>query len=519
MNTETEVVIVGAGAAGSVYAAILAEAGKSVTVLEGGPPWQLTDLYSSQLWARRLKWTEPHVEQGEGDSLWVNFNAGRGYGGAALHHFGVWPRFHEDDFKESSLYGKGIDWPIEYQDLRSFYDRVQADIGIAGDAKVEIWRPEGDPYPLPPVPRFAQGELLKKGFEARDLHVAPVPVAVLTQPYKGRSPCIWDGWCEAGCPIGALGNPLVEYIPRAEQAGAVLQPHSHVTRLLMSKNGRRTTGVEYFDAQGERHELHAEFVVLSAFGIENVRILLNSTSDRHPDGLANSSGLVGSYVMSHASAGLFGLFDAETQNHLGLTGGQIINQDHFGKFRKNGPFGSRQFIGGLAVKPNDLLGISMTRADLFGSKLDAFMHRAAHHMASMVSVCEDQPLRSNRIELSEHKDAHGFPMARTVYKTSPDAMALWRDGVAEGKEILAAAGAREIWNGPLGAQHITGGTLMGERPDDSVTNKYSQTHDVDNLFIGGAGVFPTASAANPTFTLHATSMMSAEYLRDHYADL
>jgi len=523
MTTETEVVIVGAGAAGSMYAAILAEAGRSVTVLEGGPPWQLTDLYSSQAWARRLKWAEPHVEEQPGDSLWFNFNAGRGYGGAALHHFGVWPRFHEEDFKEFSLYGKGLDWPIEYKDLRPFYDRVQADIGIAGDAEAEIWRPDGDPYPLPPVPRFAQGEMLTKGFELRDMHVAPVPVAVLTRPYKGRSACLWDGWCEAGCPIGALGNPLVEYIPRAVRAGAVLQPHSRVTRILTDKNGRRATGVEYFDAQGdgqgERHELHAEFVVLAAFGIENCRILLNSASDRHPDGLANSSGLVGSYVMSHASANLFGMFDAETQNHMGLNGGQIINQDRFGKFRKDGPFGSRHFIGGLAVKPNDLLGIAMTRADLFGAKLDNFMHRAVRHMANMVTVSEDQPLRGNRIELSRHKDRHGFPRARIVYQISPDAQALWHDGVAEGKEILAAAGATEIWNGPRGAQHIIGGTLMGERPAESVTNKYSQTHDVDNLFIGGAGVFPTASAANPTFTLHATSMMSAEFLRDNYDSL
>ncbi|HJP38276.1 MAG TPA: GMC family oxidoreductase [Gammaproteobacteria bacterium] len=519
MNSATEVIIVGAGAAGSVYAAILAEAGRSVTVLDGGPPWQLTDLYSSQSWARRLKWAEPHAEEHAGDSLWFNFNAGRGYGGAALHHFGVWPRYHEADFKESTLYGRGLDWPLEYQDLRPYYDRVQADIGIAGDAEAEIWRPDGDPYPLPPVPRFAQGDILQKGFELRDMHTAPVPMAVLTRPYKGRNACLWDGWCEAGCPIGALGNPHVEYIPRALQAGAVLQPYSRVTRVLMDKRGRRATGVEYFDQQGERHTLHAEFVVLAAFGIENCRILFNSASAPHPDGLANSSGLVGAYVMSHTSANLFGMFDADTQNHMGLNGGQIINQDRFGKTRKNGPFGSRQFIAGLAVKPNDLLGIAMTRADLFGSKLDDFMHRAARNLTNMVTISEDQPLRSNRVELSGNKDAHGFSLARIVYQTSPDAKALWRDGVAEGKEILAAAGAKEIWNSPQGAQHIMGGTIMGKRSDESVTNKYSQTHDIDNLFIGGAGVFPTSSAANPTFTLHATSMMSAAYLRDNFDSL
>ena len=518
-TARTEVVVVGAGAAGSVYAAILAEASREVTVLEGGPPWRLDDLYSSQLWARRLKWAEPHVEEATRDSVWFNLNAGRGYGGAALHHFAVWPRFHEDDFKEQSLYGKGLDWPIEYRDLRPYYDRVQADIGLSGDADAEIWRPDGDPYPLPPVPRFAQGEILAKGFEARDLHVAPVPVAVLSRPYKGRSACIWDGWCEAGCPTGALGNPLVEYLPRAEKAGATLQPGSHVTRVLTDDSGRHAAGVEYFDTQGERHELLADAVVLAAFGIENCRILFNSASDSHPDGLANSSGMLGSYIMSHPAAFVFGMFDDETQNHMGLTGGQIINQDQFGKVRDDGPFGSRHFIGAPTVKPNDLLGISMTRADLYGAKLDAFMRRAAKHMGSMITACEDQPQRENRIELTERKDANGFPMARIVYRTSPDGMGLWNDGVAEGKEILSAAGATEVWNGAKVAQHVIGGTIMGERADASVTNKYSQTHDVANLFIGGAGVFPTASAANPTFTLHAVATMSADYLRDNLEDL
>lgn len=519
MAEGAEVVVVGAGAAGSVYAAILAEAGRSVTVLEGGPPWKLDDLYSSQTWGRRLKWTSPHVEEATRDSLFFNYNAGRGYGGSALHHFGVWPRFHEEDFKEQALYGKGLDWPIEYQDLRPYYDRVQADIGLAGDAEAEIWRPPGDPYPLPPVPRFAQGEILAKGFEAGDMHVAPVPVAVLTRPYKGRSACIWDGWCEAGCPIGALGNPLVEYIPRAVKAGAELRPHCRVTRVLTDKSGKKATGVEYFDADGERHELNADIVVLTAFTVENCRILLNSASDAHPDGLANSSGLVGSYIMSHASANLFGMFDEDTQNHMGLNGGQLICQDSFGKQRKDGPFGSRHYIAALAVKPNDLLGVAMTRADLYGSKLDAFMKRAVRNMTNMVTVSEDQPRRENRVELSERKDANGYPLARIVYETSADCMGLWRQGVDEGKKILEAAGADEIWNSPKGSQHIMGGTIMGAEPDSSVTNRHSQTHDVANLFIGGPGVFPTSSAANPTFTLHALAMMSAEYLQEEFKSL
>jgi len=141
----TEVLIVGAGAAGSVFAAVLAEAGRKVRVIETGPARQLGDLYSSQLWARRLKWAVPHVAEATRDSVWFNLNAGRGYGGAAAHHFGVWPRMHADDFKLRTQFGKGLDWPIDYADLQGWYDRVQDDVGIAGDARAERWRPPGAP--------------------------------------------------------------------------------------------------------------------------------------------------------------------------------------------------------------------------------------------------------------------------------------------------------------------------------------------------------------------------------------
>ncbi|RMF95440.1 MAG: GMC family oxidoreductase [Gammaproteobacteria bacterium] len=508
----TDVVVVGAGAAGAVFAALLAESGKRVTILESGPDRRLSDLYSSQIWARKLKWAEPHVPETSKDSLSFNFNAGRGTGGAAVHHFGVWPRLHENDFKERSQFGKGLDWPIEYADLRPWYDRVQADVGVAGDAEAEIWRPPGEPYPLPPVPRFAQGEMLARGFEKLGLRVAPVPVAILTQPYKGRPACIWDGWCDAGCPTGALANPLVHYLPRARRAGAELWNDCHVTRLLSDVRGRRVTGVEYHDADGQRHELRADVVVLCAFTVENVRILLNSRSGRGDRALANRNGLVGAYLMSHPAVVHSGLFERDTQNHLGISGGQIINQDHFEKSGDDEAFGSRQWIGGLALKPNDLLGIAMSRIDIIGSELEPFMQKAARRLAQIVSIVEDQPLRENRVELAGNKDAWGYPLAQIRYQTSPDGMRLWQQSAEEGLAILKAAGATEAWHGPKVAQHIMGGTIMGDDPRASVTDQWGRAHEVENLFIGGGGLFPTSSAVNSTFTIHALAMRSADYL-------
>lgn len=508
-----EVVVVGTGAAGSLMGAVLAEGGKDVLILECGHARKLGDLYSSQIWARRLKWASPHVVEAGPDSIWFNFNAGHGYGGAAVHHYAVWPRFHEDDFQEKTLYGHSLDWPFQYSELQPYYDQVQKEVGMSGDAAKEPWRPAGEPYPLPPVLVSNHGKVLARGFEALGMRTSPLPMAILTQPYNGRPPCIWDGWCDAGCPIGALANPLAVYLPRAEKAGAKLRPDARVTRVLMDDTGKKATGVEYVSPSGEVFIQPADKVVLCAFTIENARILLNSADSKNPNGVANSSGTLGRYLMSHPAVGISGLFDDDMQNHLGATGGQLLCQDAFDKKSDpGGAFGSRQWEIGLALKPNDMLGIAMTRPDIFGGALHAFMEDGAKHMGSMVGVCEDEALPQNRIELASEKDAYGYPLAKIVYETSPEGRKLWQTAAAEGVKIFKAAGAREAWHGPQGGQHLMGGTIMGNDPATSVLDSNGRAHDVSNLFVGGPGVFPTSSAANSTFTAKAMAMKTAQFM-------
>jgi choline dehydrogenase-like flavoprotein len=515
-----DVVVVGSGAAGSVYAAVLAEAGKKVLVLERGPARKLSDLYSSQIWARRLKWASPHVVENGPDSIWFNFNAGQGYGGAAIHHYAVWPRMHAEDFRERTLYGRSLDWPFEYSELRPFYDQVQRDVGMSGDAKKEIWRPPGDPYPLPPVLISNHGKTLARGFDALGMHTSPIPIAVLSQPYNGRPACLWDGWCDAGCPIGALANPLVVYLPRATKAGAKLQANAAVTRVLTDNTGKHATGVEYYTPAGERVVQPASAVVLCAFTVENARILLNSANKDHPHGLGNSSGLVGRYLMVHPAVGINGMFPDDMQNYLGATGGQIFCQDPFAKNSDpGGAFGSRQWEIGLALKPNDLLGIAMTNPTVFGADLHKFMQDGARFMGSMVGVCEDEPLKENRIELAAQKDKYGLPLAHIAYRMSDEGRKLWQTAAAEGVKIFKAGGAREAWHSPPGGQHIMGGTILGKDPANSVLSADSQSHDVPNLFVGGPGVFPTSSSVNSTFTAHAVAMKAARFMAKNWTTL
>jgi choline dehydrogenase-like flavoprotein len=509
-----DVIIAGSGAAGSAMAAMLAEGGKRVLILEAGPEVKPGNMVSSTLFARRLKWTgTPVIEEGKNPVGHV-FNAGHGVGGSAIHHYAVWPRLHAEDFEMHTRYQRGRDWPIRYTDLAPYYDRVQREAGVSGDARQEIWRPPGEPYPLPPVPLFEQGRALARGFAKLGKSVAPIPLAVTSTPFNGRPACIWDGWCDAGCPIGAIANPLTVHLPRAFARGATVVPQTVVTKVLTDPSGRRAIGVEVVTHDGARRTLRAAVIVLAAFSIENPRLLLASATDHHPHGLGNGTGLVGRYVMCHLAGTVNGLFAEETQPYMGAVGGQLVNQDSYGKLThaRSGAFGSYQWIIALAVKPNDLLGISTSRADLFGADLQSFMKRATRGFGNMIAVCEDLPVAENRVTLSERTDRYGVPQARVVHSAHPDSVALWHAAIDEGKAVIAAAGAPEVWSNPIASMHIMGGTIMGNTAADSVANSFGQLHDIPNLLVAGAGLFPTCGGVNPTFTVLALTARSAEHL-------
>jgi choline dehydrogenase-like flavoprotein len=230
-NEKVDVVIVGAGASGSVFAAVLAQAGKKVVVLEQGPDWKPSDLISSDLWGRRIKPASgPFLLEGKNPYGYV-YNAGWGVGGAALHYFANFPRLLPNDFKMNSELGRALDWPISYSDVAPYYDKVAQDVGV--------WRPAGEPVHaadenLPPWRSMAQR--LRRG-----RHPAGAQSVGMNSTDYGRPACIYDGWCHVGCPIGALANPQATYLGDARKAGAECA-RATVTRVMTNPQGEQGNG-------------------------------------------------------------------------------------------------------------------------------------------------------------------------------------------------------------------------------------------------------------------------------------
>jgi len=240
-----DAVIVGAGASGSVFASVLTRAGKKVVLLDNGPDWQLTDLISSDIWGRRVKPAgAPVLLEGNHPFAAYTNQAGWGVGGAALHYFANFPRYLPNDFKINSEHNRAHDWPISYEDIAPFYDRVAVDVGVSGDAQAEEkWRPAGASYPMPPMKTFPNGEVWLKAAETNGIRFVPGAVGMSSTAYRGRPACMYDGWCHVGCPIGALANPVVTYLSEARKAGAEVRALCTATRVLSNQEGTRATGV------------------------------------------------------------------------------------------------------------------------------------------------------------------------------------------------------------------------------------------------------------------------------------
>jgi choline dehydrogenase-like flavoprotein len=511
MNVESvDVLVIGAGACGGVVAKELSGRGISVAVLEAGRRYNArNDLQNSEANGGKILWTEPRNFVGKD---FVMPKAGAGVGGGTLAWLGVMPRFHRADFRTRSTEGVGDDWPISYDDLRPYYEKVERELGVAGECGP--FAPEPYQLPMPPHRMNWHAEVLSRGARKLGAHPFAPPIAINSVARDGRPACIYCGWCGSGCPTEAKATAANTYLARAEAAGARVISEAFVHRVNYDPARGRVTGVEYLDALRREHRVHARCVVLAAHAMENPRLLFLSANDAFPDGLANSSGLVGRNFMSHPTWQVFGTFDEPVNAYKGMQMGHVMVQDYYASDSRR-DYARGFILIAYMMTPVTFANLSGT---FIGEELKDFLHDYTH-TAAWWAHAEGLPDARNAITLDpELRDARGLPAARVTYEWGDNDVRVAAAAREKAAEMMQASGARKVRIGLNYGAHAMGSCRMGFDPKKSVVNEFCQSHDVPNLFIADTSVFVTGSGVNPTLTAMAIASRASEFIASRARD-
>ncbi|MCE2510951.1 MAG: GMC family oxidoreductase [Acidimicrobiia bacterium] len=526
---QSDVVIVGSGASGAVAAARLAAAGVEVVCLEQGdwtgPADYLSDRPEAELaWVERWN-PDPNIRRGpadypltgEPDVSPVMYN---GVGGGLVQWAAMWQPLLASDFRVRTLDGVADDWPIGWSDLAEPYVQVARDMsvsGLGGDPAL----PELDTYPNPPIPIGKIGMAAARGMDRLGWHWWPGANAIASRRHGSLQACQRRGTCMVGCPENAKATPSLTHWPSALAAGARLVSGARVAQVPLDERGR-ARGVVYLDRDGNEHLQQAQVVILAANAVGTARLLLLSESPRFPDGLANSSGLVGRRLMQHPYRTVTAVCEDSLDSWQGPWGQSIYSLE----FAETHP--DRDFVRGAKwmVMPHGGPMFAVAeyqeahRHEGFDAVWGPAFHRAAAevfgHAFTWGIQAEDLPEDDNRVVLDpEVCDSSGLPAARVEYRVSENTRRMLDFNVARAVEAAEAAGAvstlvRGVW--PTGIGHVLGTTRMGDDPRHSVVDRWCRAHDVANLYVIDGGVFVTGGSANPTATIMANALRVADRL-------
>ncbi|MFB6102324.1 MAG: GMC family oxidoreductase, partial [Haloplanus sp.] len=427
-----------------------------------------------------------------------------------LHWQGMVMRLHERDFELHSRHRVGADWPIDYADLRPYYADAERELGVAGAADNPFSPPREEPFPLPAFPPSHSDSIFAEACESLGLPMHSVPNARNSEPRDGAPACAGYGTCKPVCPSGAKYT-AERHVARAEAAGARVVDRAPVQRLVHGADGERIEAAVYATPDGAEHRQDARAVVLACGGVENVRLLLLSSSDAHPDGLANSSGLVGRYFMDHCFAGVGGRIDRPTrQNHVGFN-----TSECHALYDDTDPLPAvkLEFLNYAGPSPVT----EALNADDWGDALLSDLRASYGTHLAVGGLVEQFPRAENRITLDPATtDDHGNPVPDVRWSVGSETRAAIERANEIQRAILTELDADIDWvvgpdeTGP--AFHHMGTTRMGTDPAESVVDADCRAHDHDNLWIAGSSVFPTGGAMNPTLTIAALSCRLADRL-------
>jgi choline dehydrogenase-like flavoprotein len=500
---EVDLVIVGAGAGGGTLAQRLARRGWRIVVLESGPFWDPDrDWASDEAAQHKLYWTAPRVIGGDDPVELGKNNSGHGVGGSMIHYAGYTPRFHPSDFETRTLDGVGADWPIRYEDLKPHYELVERELPVAG----QDW-PWGDPhgYPHAAHPISGAAEQARRGAFAAGVDMRVGPVAIPNGTFGNRPHCIYRGFCLQGCKVNAKASPLVTHLPDAIEHGAEIRADAHAVRVEVGPDGR-CRGVTYMRDGRERHQ-RAGAVCVSGYSIETPRLLLNSTSARFPDGLANDHDQVGRYLMVQGATQVAARFPDVLRQYKApppeISSEQFYETDE-----------ARGFARGFSIQTVGPLPIDWAQHVLadghWGHALREYM-RDYNHWTTLGLLCELLPRAQNRVTLADEDDEHGMAVARVDYSQCDNDRANIAYGRGVLERIWEAAGAQDTLTIARYA-HLVGGCRMGTAPENSVVDADHRAWAVPNLFVCDGSVMPTQGAANPALTIMALASRLAQRL-------
>lgn len=531
-NEKVDVVIIGSGASGAAAAWSLADTRMRILCLEQGGHVHQDDYPSNGMdWEWRTgvgdfcvnpnmrmnQWDYP-INDTETPIKPAMFNA---VGGSTILWTAHFPRFRPNDFKVRTVAGVADNWPLEYSDLEPFFatnDRIMGVSGLPGDPS---YPPKT--MPLPPLPLGHLGHKVASGFNELGWHWWPSDTAILSRPYEGRAACINTGPCLSGCPQGAKASTDITYLPEAQRKGVEVRSHCRVSEITVREDGM-ADGVLYYDADGELQEQKAEVIIMACNGIGTPRILLNSKSKYFPDGLANSSGLVGKNLMLHPYGQTTGIFDEPLDSYKGPIGCALWSHEFYDHDPK------RDFDLGYSLETTRGAGPAITA--LTGMGMQKLSWGVGHHeayrklwnrTASLISICEDLPEEHNCVTLDpELTDSNGIPAPRIQYSLSENSRRMLAHGHERAKQALEAAGAVDTFHdAPVAAAgwHLMGTARMGTDPAKSVVNEWGRAHDVKNLFIVDGSIFVTSAGVNPCSTIQALALYIADQIKSNLSNL
>lgn len=499
--------IIGTGAGGGTLACKLSEAGFSVVAFDAGPYWRpLEDFASDEEEQSKLYWTDERIVDGENPLQLGSNNSGKSVGGSTVHFAMVSLRFRPEWFKSGTLLGYGADWPLDWREMWSYYYEVEQALKISGPVSYP-WGPKRPRYPYRAHELNAAAKVLAIGAERLGIAWTETPLATVSAPRGASPPCVYRGFCTLGCSTNAKQSVLITWLPRAIRAGAEIRDLAMVGRIETDHAGL-ATGVHYI-REGRWRFQKAKNVVVAGYAIETPRLLLMSASSKFPDGLANSSGLVGRNLTVQGNQAVWGVMEREIRSYKGPP--SLALTEHW-NYEDRG----KDFFGGYCYMSQGPLPVLWSRTQssrgLWGERLLEEM-QGYNHVAGLKVVSEYMPQERNRVTLTDEKDQYGLPVPRITYSWCDNDKRMNRHALAFMRQALEAAGARNIWDQDDDTCHLNGTARMGADPATSVVDADCRSWAIPNLWICDGSVFPTVGGVNPSLTIQAIACRTGDRIK------